>query len=105
MWIVDLQAWNRPIININIVPGSISPLKPNPLPSFYRGNFCRYTDINHKCFNSQSLFCVLVKPSVIELPRVRVLNENSDTPNRQFPVGTVIALICQGEVGSDPSKV
>uniref|UniRef100_K1QWA0 Uncharacterized protein n=1 Tax=Magallana gigas TaxID=29159 RepID=K1QWA0_MAGGI len=45
-----------------------------------------------------------VKPAVIELPRVRVLNELYDTPNRKFPVGTVITLTCQGEVGSDANK-
>lgn len=39
------------------------------------------------------------------MPRVRILNEFSDTPNRQFPVGTAIQLTCQGEVGNDASKV
>lgn len=45
-----------------------------------------------------------VKPTVIEMPRVRILNENFDTPSRQFPVGTAIQLTCQGQVGSDKSK-
>lgn len=49
--------------------------------------------------------CVLALPTVIEIPRVKIINENFDTPNRQFPVGTTITLTCQGEVGSDPSKV
>lgn len=39
------------------------------------------------------------------MPRVRILGENFDMPNRQFPVGTAITLTCQGEIGSDPSKV
>lgn len=51
------------------------------------------------------MLCVSVEPAVIEMPRVRILNENFDTPNRQFPVGTGIQLTCQGEIGSDPSKV
>lgn len=56
--------------------------------------------------NNESLFCVLVKPAVIEMPKVKILNSISDsTPNRQFPVGTAIQLTCQGEVGSDASKV
>lgn len=49
--------------------------------------------------------CVSVKPTLIEMPRVRILNENFDTPKRQFPVGTAIQLTCQGQVGSDQSKV
>lgn len=49
--------------------------------------------------------CVSVKPTLIEMPRVRILNEFFDTPNRQFPVGTAIQLTCQGEVGSDRSTV
>lgn len=48
---------------------------------------------------------VSVKPTLIEKPRVRILNEFFDTPNRQFPVGTAIQLTCQGEVGSDRSTV
>lgn len=44
-------------------------------------------------------------PTVIEMPRLRILNENFDTPNRQFPVGIMIQLTCQGEIGSDASKV
>lgn len=39
------------------------------------------------------------------MPRVKILNENFDTPSRQFPVGTAIQLTCQGQVGSDKSKV
>ncbi|XP_052722434.1 uncharacterized protein LOC128193167 isoform X3 [Crassostrea angulata] len=46
----------------------------------------------------------IIKPAVIEMPRVRILNSFSDTPNRQFPVGTAIQLTCQGEVGSDASS-
>lgn len=39
------------------------------------------------------------------MPRVRILNQDFDTPSRQCPVGTVIQLTCQGQVGSDKSKV
>uniref|UniRef100_A0A8W8KLM2 Ig-like domain-containing protein n=1 Tax=Magallana gigas TaxID=29159 RepID=A0A8W8KLM2_MAGGI len=46
----------------------------------------------------------IVKPTVIEMPRVRILNENFDTQDRQFPVGTAMQLTCQGEVGSDASQ-
>lgn len=42
-----------------------------------------------------------VKPAVIEVPRVKILNKLYDTPDRQFPVGTAITLTCQGQVGSD----
>lgn len=49
--------------------------------------------------------CILVKPTVIELPRVKILNEYNDTPNRQFPVATSVQSTCQGEVGSDGSNV
>lgn len=48
---------------------------------------------------------VSVKPTVIEMPQVRILNACSDTPDRQFPVATAVQLTCYGEVGSDPSKV
>lgn len=43
--------------------------------------------------------------TLIEMPQLRILNANFDTPNRQFPVGTTIQLTCQGEIGSDASKV
>eukprot|EP00105_Crassostrea_gigas_P016809 XP_011434332.1 PREDICTED: uncharacterized protein LOC105333181 isoform X1 [Crassostrea gigas] len=46
----------------------------------------------------------IVQPTIIELPRVRILNEIYDTPKRQFPVGTTIQLTCQGEIGNDVSK-
>ncbi|XP_078323782.1 uncharacterized protein LOC111125833 isoform X3 [Crassostrea virginica] len=45
-----------------------------------------------------------VKPRVIEMPRVRILGEFSDTPTRQFPVATVLQLTCEGQVGNDASK-
>ena len=48
---------------------------------------------------------VSVKPRVIEMPRVRILGEFSDTPTRQFPVATVLQLTCEGQVGNDASKV
>lgn len=44
----------------------------------------------------------IVKPTAIEMPRVRILNEGFVTPDRQFPVETAIQLTCRGEVGSDP---
>lgn len=50
-------------------------------------------------------FSVSVKPTLMEIPRVRILNEGYDTPDRQFPVETAIQLTCQGEVGSDQTKV
>nr|XP_034303098.1 uncharacterized protein LOC105333181 isoform X1 [Crassostrea gigas] len=46
----------------------------------------------------------IVQPTIIELPRVRILNEIYDTPKRQFPVGTTIQLTCHGEIGNDVSK-
>lgn len=48
---------------------------------------------------------VSVKPTMIEMPRVRILGDTDNTPNRQFPAGTAIQLTCQGQVGSDQSKV
>lgn len=41
----------------------------------------------------------------MEIPSVRILNDGYDTPDRQFPVETAIQLTCQGEVGSDQTKV
>lgn len=46
-----------------------------------------------------------MKPSMIEKPRVRILNEHNDATKRQFPVGTVLEITCQGQIGSDPSNV
>lgn len=104
MGIVDLQAWNRPIIEYR--SQVISTLKPYPLVIFLQELFNVVTPVSTMhAFNSLSLFCVLVKPAVIGVPRVRVLNELYDTPNRQFPVGTMITVTCQGEVGSDANKV
>lgn len=51
------------------------------------------------------LIRVLALPTVIELPRVKIVNGIFDTPNRQFSVETAIMLTCQGEVGTDLSKV
>ena len=51
------------------------------------------------------IYFVPVKPRVIEMPRVRILGEFSDTPDRQFPVATVLQLTCEGQVGNDASKV
>lgn len=45
-----------------------------------------------------------VKPTLMEIPSVRILNDGYDTPDRQFPVETAIQLTCQGEVGSDQTK-
>lgn len=61
--------------------------------------------ILQKLGNNESLICVLVKPDVIEMPRVRILNSFSDTPNRQFPVETAVQITCRGEVGRDPNEV
>ena len=52
-----------------------------------------------------SLNFALVKPRIIEMPRVRILGEINDTPARQFPVATALQLTCEGQVGSDASKV
>lgn len=41
----------------------------------------------------------------MEIPSVRILNDGYDTPDRKFPVETAIQLTCQGEVGSDQTKV
>lgn len=48
---------------------------------------------------------VTVKPTVMEMPQVMMLNELFITPHRQFPVGTAIQLTCEGEIGSDPNTV
>lgn len=63
--------------------------------------------INCQCQKSNCEFRYMRSetPTVIEMPRLRILNENFDTPNRQFPVGTMIQLTCRGEVGNDASKV
>lgn len=87
--------------------------------------YIHFCDHKHSFSNAISLICVSVKnqlqipnksnsefcymrldtPIVIEMPRLRILNANFDTPKRQFPVGTTIQLTCQGEIGSDASKV
>lgn len=33
------------------------------------------------------------------------MNDHNDTTKRQFPVGTVLQITCQGQIGSDPNKV
>lgn len=48
---------------------------------------------------------LLVRPTLIEKPRVRILNELNDTTKRQFPVRTVLQLTCKGQIGSDPNNV
>nr|XP_022321294.1 uncharacterized protein LOC111123328 isoform X1 [Crassostrea virginica] len=57
-------------------------------------------------FVCRILLCLIPKvmPRVIEVPRVRILGEFSDTPDRQFPVATALQLTCQGQVGNDKSK-
>lgn len=54
---------------------------------------------------SDFLFYDSVKPTVMEMPRVRIQGEPYDTPIRQFPTGTVIQITCEGQIGSDPSTV
>lgn len=56
---------------------------------------------NHEPF----LAFPLVRPTLIEKPRVRILNELNDTAKRQFPVRTVLQLTCKGQIGSDPNNV
>lgn len=53
---------------------------------------------------SPIIISYIVKPAVIEVPRVKILNELYVTPDRQFPVGTAITLTCRGQVGSDKSN-
>lgn len=48
---------------------------------------------------------VTVKPTVMEMPQVKMLNELFITPHRQFPVGTAKQLTCEGEIGSDLNTV
>lgn len=44
-----------------------------------------------------------IKPTVMEMPRVRIPSDPYDTPSRQFSKGTLIQLTCEGQIGSDPS--
>lgn len=44
-------------------------------------------------------------PTLIEKPKVGILNELNDTTKRQFPVETVLQLTCKGQIGSDPNNV
>nr|XP_022325342.1 uncharacterized protein LOC111125639 isoform X1 [Crassostrea virginica] len=46
----------------------------------------------------------IVKPRVIEMPRVRISGELTDTPLRRFPISTVIQLTCEGQIGNDARK-
>ncbi|XP_056010832.1 uncharacterized protein LOC125680722 isoform X1 [Ostrea edulis] len=43
-----------------------------------------------------------IQPTLIEMPRVRILGEFSSTAQRQFPVGSALQLTCTGQTGSDP---
>ncbi|XP_061189147.1 uncharacterized protein LOC133197236 isoform X2 [Saccostrea echinata] len=52
---------------------------------------------------SQEYVTYIVHPTTIEMPTVRILGEFSNTPSRQFPVGTAIQLTCTGQIGSDAS--
>nr|XP_022325341.1 uncharacterized protein LOC111125637 [Crassostrea virginica] len=46
----------------------------------------------------------IVKPRIIEMPRVRISGELTDTPLRQFPISTVLQLTCEGQIGNDARK-
>lgn len=46
----------------------------------------------------------IIRPTLIENPRVRILNKLNDTTKRQFPVRTVLLLTCKGQIGSDPNN-
>eukprot|EP00105_Crassostrea_gigas_P013159 XP_011429384.1 PREDICTED: uncharacterized protein LOC105329722 isoform X2 [Crassostrea gigas] len=46
-----------------------------------------------------------IKPTVMEMPRVRISSESHDTPSRQFSKGTLIQITCEGQIGSDPSTM
>lgn len=46
-----------------------------------------------------------IKPTVMEMPRVRISSESQDTPSRQFSKGTLIQITCEGQIGSDPSTM
>lgn len=46
-----------------------------------------------------------VKPTVMEMPRVKIPSDPYNTPSRQFSKGTVIQITCEGQIGSDPSTV
>ncbi|XP_052722409.1 uncharacterized protein LOC128193163 isoform X3 [Crassostrea angulata] len=73
----------------------------------YMCKFSGYNSYSEKSVTQETspiTISYIVKPAVIELPRVKILNELYDTPDRQFPVGTAITLTCQGQVGSDKSN-
>ncbi|XP_065930410.1 uncharacterized protein [Magallana gigas] len=64
-------------------------------------------DLQSNAFESETMPITItynIKPNVIEMPRVRILGETNDTPNRQFSIGTVIEITCEGQIGSDPSN-
>lgn len=72
--------------------------------SMYRCTMSGFANIGVNQESNVVIINYIVKPTVIEMPRVRILNQNFDTPSRQFSVGTAIQLTCQGQVGSDKSK-
>lgn len=46
-----------------------------------------------------------IKPTVMEMPRVKIPSDPYNTPSRQFSKGTVIQITCEGQIGSDPSTM
>ncbi|XP_062566944.1 uncharacterized protein LOC134229220 [Saccostrea cucullata] len=44
-----------------------------------------------------------VQPNRNEMPGVRIFEQQFDTNERQFEVGTALQLTCTGQIGSDPS--
>lgn len=63
-------------------------------------NICLTND-TQKC--GHYITFLSVRPTLIE--KVKILNEYNDTTKRQFPVGTVLEITCQGQIGSGPNNV
>ncbi|XP_062603192.1 uncharacterized protein LOC134264963 isoform X6 [Saccostrea cucullata] len=75
-------------------------------PLDFTGYMCQmsaYTTASVNQDTNQVYVTYTVNPTTIDMPTVRILGEFTNTPSRQFPVGTAIQLTCNGQIGGEPS--
>ncbi|XP_062599729.1 uncharacterized protein LOC134261304 [Saccostrea cucullata] len=75
-------------------------------PRDFTGYRCKMSGFTAALVNqetNQVYVTYTVNPTTIEMPNVRILGEFSNTPSRQFPVGTTVQLTCTGQIGSEPT--
>ncbi|XP_062588916.1 uncharacterized protein LOC134250565 [Saccostrea cucullata] len=75
-------------------------------PGDFTGYMCTMSGFTTGAVNqetNQVYVTYTVYPTTIEMPTLRIVGEFSDTPSRQFPVGTAVQLTCTGQIGSEQS--